>query len=308
MSAPMNGPPMPSIPTAGTPTTRTPTALRPVAAVAVAAALVAVHAVAVAAVLGEPGRVAVVHEVAGWVAALVGLGGTVTAARLFERGDHLRTVWGARAVASSLLVVSTALASASVHVDPGHLALLGARALVVLTSNALSVYALALLARTYQQSGLRPPLTWRFGTLWALLAVLAVAVTLPSLRQAVDMLGAGTESMLLGVRRIAGTLGDMGTLLLVAPLLQVAYLMRGGRLAWVWWAMGLAGASWLVYDAAAWLSGVLPGTPAHTYELLLVARSAGLTLVGLAGWLQREALATTGAPTGNAAAVERRAA
>jgi hypothetical protein len=267
--------------------------------VAVVALLVALHAAGVAAA-EDAGAVRNVHMAAGWVGALLGLVGTVAAARTFGPGDFLRTVWGVLAAASAGLLASTALVTASTYAAPDSVALLAARAAVVTVANGLSVYALALLALTYRRSGLQPPLTAAFALLWLATAAVALAVTAPSLREAVGLLGTGTVGSLNAVRRITGTLGDLGTMLLIVPILQVAYLLRGGRLAGVWWAMALSGASWLVYDAAGTLATLLPGEPARTEQLLLVTRSLGLGLVGLSGWLQREALrpdvAVTGAP------------
>ena len=47
------------------------------------------------------------------------------------------------------------------------------------------------------------------------------------------------------------------TMALLVPILRVAYLLRGGRLAWVWWALGISGAAWLLYDAREWVSAAM---------------------------------------------------
>ncbi|NNC22243.1 hypothetical protein HJC22_41805, partial [Corallococcus exiguus] len=112
----------------------------------------------------------------------------------------------------------------------------------------------------------------------------------PALVTAVGHLGQGFAATCTAVIALASTLADMTTILLVAPILRVAYMLRGGRLAWVWWAMGVSGAVWLFYDAREWLAPLLPGNPAEAVELLRTLRTSGLAMLGLAGWLQRSAL------------------
>ena len=57
--------------------------------------------------------------------------------------------------------------------------------------------------------------------------------------------------------------------------------------------MGLSGAAWLLYDARALLALLVPGQEAAALELLRVTRTLGLAAVGVAGWLQHDALAVT---------------
>jgi hypothetical protein len=160
----------------------------------------------------------------------------------------------------------------------------------VVLANVSTTFALVLLARTYKQSGLQPPPSPRASMLWAVAAVAALAVGGPALVTAVGHLGQGFAATCTAVIALASTLADMTTILLVAPILRVAYMLRGGRLAWVWWAMGMSGAVWLFYDAREWLAPLLPGNPTEAVELLRTLRTSGLALLGLAGWLQRSAL------------------
>jgi hypothetical protein len=71
---------------------------------------------------------------------------------------------------------------------------------------------------------------------------------------------------------------------------RIAYLMRGGRLAGAWWAVGLSEALWLAYDCRSWIARPLPFDPAHVFALVSVVRSPALALVGLGGILHREAV------------------
>ncbi|GEM_PF-3153219 len=266
------------------------------------------HAFAAAASLGEPHTLQRVHDVAGWGSGLLAVLGTFAAARSFESGDYLRKVWGGLAAGAFLSLVSTALRSYWLHAVPdvpfAQSPLLPYRMVVVVLANVCSTYALILLAMTYRRSGLQPPSSPRSNALWGGTAVAALAVGLPALATEVGHLGASTSATLSAIISIASTLADMTTILLVAPILGVAYMLRGGRLAWVWWAMGISGAMWLFYDARVWLAPLLPGEAARGEELLRTLRTSGLVLMGLAGWLQRAALAQRAVPSADGASAE----
>ncbi|NVI96881.1 hypothetical protein HV824_01915 [Myxococcus sp. AM009] len=253
------------------------------------------HAFAAASALDAPRALPLVHDVAGWGSGVLAVFGTLAAARSFAQGDYLRKVWGGLAAGALLSLVSTALRSYWLHAVPDvpftQSPLLPVRMLVVVLANVSTTYALILLAMTYRQSGLQPPPSLRSNALWVGTAVAALAVGVPVLATEVRHLGTDAISTMSAVISLASTLADMTTILLVAPILSVAYMLRGGRLAWVWWAMGISGAMWLFYDARGWLAPLLPGDAAQNAELLRTLRTSGLVLLGLAGWLQRTALA-----------------
>lgn len=257
-------------------------------------ALQLVHLAAVATSFQDAQRLALVGDVAGWAVGLLAVAGTAAAALAFGSGDYLRRVWGLLTAGAVLSLVSTALRSYWMHAVPDvpftESPLLPVRMGVVVLANVCTTFALVLLSRTYKQSGLQPPPSSRATLLWAVAAVAAVAVGGPAVVAAVGQLGQGFAATCTAVIALASSLGDMTTILLVAPLLRVAYMLRGGRLAWVWWAMGISGAVWLFYDARGWLAPLLPGNPAEAVELLRTLRTSGLAMLGLAGWLQRSAL------------------
>ncbi|MCP3097395.1 hypothetical protein LZ198_00755 [Myxococcus sp. K15C18031901] len=255
-------------------------------------ALQLAHLVAVA--TSAPERLPLVHDVAGWGSGLLAVLGTFAAASAFGSGDYLRKVWGGLAAGAALSLVSAALRSYWLHTVPDvpftSSPLLPYRMVAVVLANVCTTYALILLALTYKQSGLQPESTPRTTALWAVTAVAALAVGVPSLVTEVRNLASGAASLPSTVIGFVSTLADMTTIFLVAPILRVAYMLRGGRLAWVWWAMGLSGATWLLYDARVWLAPLLPGDSAQAAELMRSLRTSGLVLLGLAGWLQRTAL------------------
>jgi len=257
------------------------------------ALLTLVHLLGVASSLGSPDAIRMWHDAAGWVAVIVGVLGTVAAVTAFSRGDHLRRAWVLLMTAALLLLVGNALRSYWVHVAPGRdfaeSPLLYPRTLVIFAANASATWALVVFASTYRKSGLTPVSTIAGNGVWLCLTVLALY--LGGRQFGVDAVKmTSLPGIFSSLTNMASTLGDMATIILIVPILRVAYALRGGRLAWVWWAVGLSGAAWLAYDVRDWVSLALPGNAADHLELLRVFRTPGLALVGLAGFLQREAL------------------
>lgn len=242
----------------------------------------------------RPEHLAFIHDIAGWCSGLLAVAGTFAAASAFGSGDYLRRVWGGLTAGALLSLMSAAMRSYWLHTVPDvpftASPLLPFRMVVVVLANVATTFALVLLARTYRQSGLQPPSSPRASALWAGTALAALAVGVPALVTEVRNLISGNSPTASTVISLASTLADMTIIFMVAPILRVAYMLRGGKLAWVWWAMGLSGATWLLYDARVWLAPLLPGGEALGAELLRSLRTSGLVLLGLAGWLQRSAL------------------
>jgi hypothetical protein len=262
--------------------------------------LVVVHALSVAVSLDAPERIPLVHDVTGWAGALVGVLGTVAATRAFGRGDYLRQVWASSAAGAVLLLVGTALRSYWTHAAPGTAfldsPLLPYRMVVVVAANVFSTLALILMVRTYRRSGLQAPPSVKVNVLTALGGAVALALAVMQLRVDLPRLALGGTHAVSAVTSMASTLCDFATILLVVPLLRVAYMLRGGRLAQVWWVMGLSGAVWLIYDVRELLAAAMPGGDATAaLEFLRVSRTLGLSLLGVAGILQRVALAPAAA-------------
>ena len=255
---------------------------------ALGAVLVLLHAGAVLASLGSPERLPLINQVAGLVALLVAIAGTTLAARSFGEGDYLRRVWTLFAISAVLLFVASALRTGWMIAVPeqpfNQSALAPLRTGLVVVLNGLNVSALVLLALTYRRSGLTPPRNWKTHGLWAACTVAAVAGILPQLRQDLQAISSGGADGAQTLAHVVSAVADLTTIVLVAPILRVAYMMRGGRLAWTWWAMAAAGAMWLIYDAGRWELEQGP------LALLAVARTAAITLRGVAGLLQRAAL------------------
>ena len=257
-------------------------------AAGIGAGLVLLHGAAVLGTLGSPGQLPLIHQLAGLAACVVAIAGTVLAARAFSAGDYLRRVWSLFAVGAVLLFLASLMRTGWMLAVPGvpfeQSAMAGPRTLLVVVLNLLNVSALVLLALTYRRSGLKPPRSWVGYGLWALCTVAALAVTAPQLLRDLQHLSAGGGNTMQTLAHVVSTLGDLATIVLVAPILRVAYMMRGGKLAWVWWAMAASGAMWIVYDAHRWEGeqGAL--------ALFALTRTAGIALKGLSGLLQCAAL------------------
>lgn len=267
------------------------------AAIAATAALAALQLLAVALSLDHPDRLRSIHDAGGWVASIFGAAGAVVAARTFSPGEYLRRVWVLLATGSVLLLVGHAIRSAWINTTPqaafDDSALIYPRLVLVAAANTATTWGLLLLAYSYTHSGLEVPRTAAFNALWLAVAALALVLMVVQLRQ--DLAHFDTARHAAGsLTSIISTLADTADLILIAPVLRIAYLMRGGRLAGVWWAMGLSEALWLIYDCRAWIAHPLPLDQAHVMSLLLAVRIPALALVGLAGLLHREAVTAAG--------------
>lgn len=270
-------------------------------AVAAAAALAVGHLAAVVLLRGRPGDIRLANDVGHWAASLFGVAGTVTAARTFARGDYLRRVWALLAAAAALLVVGQLIITYWGRVAPGqplyHSPLIWVRLVVITVANAANVSGLFLLAFSYARAGLMVERTTAFNLSWLVISALAVALL--GLQFSADLGKLGSSGQAANaLTNIASTIGDAFVVILIAPLLRVAYLMRGGRLAGAWWAVGLSGFAWLMYDCRSWIAAGAPFDEKHAMDLLYVLRNPGLSLMGLGGFLQHDAVTR---PEGDAA-------
>ncbi|HZN92777.1 MAG TPA: hypothetical protein VFB81_08725, partial [Myxococcales bacterium] len=220
-------------------------------------AIAAVVAMAVAVFLGtalvldDPRWVRLVFDAGGWAGSLFGAFGTVAAARTFARGDYLRRVWTLIAAGAALLLAGHAVRSIWGYAMPdvafNDSPLVYPRFFIVTAANVCGVWGLALLAYSYAHSGIEVPRSAAFNAAWLAVSAVAAALVVHQLR--LDVGGVDSvHKFFLKLTNIVSTLADAASFVLIAPVLRVAYLMRGGRLAGAWWAIGLSGALWLIYD------------------------------------------------------------
>jgi hypothetical protein len=173
------------------------------------------------------------------------LGGAVSAALAFERGEYLNRAWLTFGGCYLLLLVNDSLGA----FGPGGQHMLLARGLVVVAANACSVAGTWMLAHAWTVAGLDDEETGRARrrAMFAGAAVLALAITGWALLKDIRALIGGDPGALID---IASDLGDTFTLALVAPVMHTALAMRGGLLRWPWGMVTLSGLAWIVYDAS----------------------------------------------------------
>ena len=169
--------------------------------------------------------------------------GCIYGARAFERGDYLHGAWlyfGASG--ATLLVRDTAFLV--FHLD--------ARVAMTAIANAFQVLS-----------------AWRFGRAWKMaelpeqphhlrtyvaVGVLVIIIGVGSLFIDVRESLGGNHLAMVGA---ASQMGDLASLLLIAPVLPTALALRGGSLAWPWALMAFCMVSWIAYDAYAALASVV---------------------------------------------------
>jgi hypothetical protein len=191
------------------------------------------------------------------------------AAKLFDRGDYLRLAWATQAASFALLVVAYAL-----EIWAGPTAYVLVRVVLTFGANATGVLGVVWFARAYRIAGLElPGSAWgrRAGVLVA--AIVALVIGTPSFVAAVKQVAGGDVD---GLRAAFSSLGDVGTFVLIAPLLMTALALRGGVLAWPWALFSAGTFAWLLFDTPdaivlTFYGGEAPGWITSGGELFRIA-------------------------------------
>jgi hypothetical protein len=174
--------------------------------------------------------------------------GSIAAAIRFQRGDYLRLAWVLTASCYALLLLKDVLfgtGSRLMHPFSDSVAVL--RGALTLLANAGGVIGAFLLARAWQVAGIFLPgskATQRL--VFAAGVAVSLAIAGRAAVQDVRTLIAGDPQILVIV---ASDLGDILSMILIAPVLLTAIALRGGLLAWPWTLMASAQIAWLFYDA-----------------------------------------------------------
>jgi hypothetical protein len=117
---------------------------------------------------------------------------------------------------------------------------------LVVLANISVITGIFMLARAWKVAGLMLPGT--SGQRWAVVLIavlLAAALGGPAVVNNFTELIGGDASALTG---IAMALGDIISLVLIAPVLLTALALRGGLFGWPWWFLTVSLLSWLLYD------------------------------------------------------------
>jgi hypothetical protein len=213
--------------------------------------------------------------------------GSVLAAQVFKRGDHLRRAWRFLALSSAFLLLRDVLLIPVLY-GLAPVAMPWIRAGLASLANVAGVLGTWLLANAWSIAGVELPGS-RFSRrgLMALAAVLALAIAGPTTWLRVQEAGTGNAR---AVAMVISGLADSAQLMLLAPVILTAAALRGGLLAWIWGLYAASQLAWLFYDALdAYGELILPGAPG----LLSVAESLrvlALLLTFSAGIAQRSVL------------------
>ena len=224
----------------------------------------------------------------------LGVIGALTAFALYSRGDYLRSAWGWLAVGSALLVEGDVISATLSSAFPPSTVVL-VRGAVLAVSNVATPLAMALFARALSRAGLdlvgSAVGRWLFTAAVAVISVFAVGGSILTAGRGV---AAGDYSHIVGL--ISG-LGDVATLVLVAPLIHNVVALRGGTLAWPFMLLAARSCSWLLYDA-------IPGVAAMDATgaaLRNCTRLWGVLFLFAAGLAQRWAMTAKREPVAVAA-------
>jgi hypothetical protein len=170
--------------------------------------------------------------------------GCLAAAFSFGRGEYLRRAWLFMGGCMLFLLLRDLTMLPAIEAALGSIDLL--RGVLVVLANISVVVGIFMLARAWRVAGLTLPGTK--GQRWAALLIavlLAVSLGGPGVVNNFIKLLGGDPAALTGM---AMALGDIISLILIAPVLFTAIALRGGLFGWPWWLLTASLLSWLLYD------------------------------------------------------------
>lgn len=177
---------------------------------------------------------------------LLGLAGSIIAARSFDRGEHLRRAWLLNGSCYALLLFRDLLFGAWLVRDSGE-PWQYLEAVIVLIANAGAVTGVWMLSRTWQVAGIALP--WsplqREIVRWIGI-VIGVVIAGPTFYFS---LAGALKGEVKAIVYVASSLGDTFAMALIVPVLLTTLALRGGLLIWPWGLMTASQFGWLCYDA-----------------------------------------------------------
>lgn len=170
--------------------------------------------------------------------------GCLAAAFSFSPGEYLRRAWLFMGGCMLFLLLRDVTMLPAIEAALPAVELI--RGILVVLANLSVIAGIFMLARAWKVAGLTLPGTG--GQRWAVLLIavlLAAALGGPGVvRNFTELIG-GDASALTG---LAMALGDIISLILIAPVLLTALALRGGLFGWPWWLLTASLLSWLLYD------------------------------------------------------------
>lgn len=182
----------------------------------------------------------------------VAAAGCASAALAFRRGELFRRAWSLHAIAFSIPVLNRLLSGPDQRWFLGQVPLRPVLdAALGLAVNGASVAGACLFVAAFLRSGLAlSGAPWVKGAVYGAVALLALALGLPTLTTAAPALGTASGAALgPAIADAASIAGDILCFVAAAPLIQIALELRGGVLALAWGLVGASNLGWLAYDA-----------------------------------------------------------
>jgi hypothetical protein len=215
---------------------------------------------------------------------LLGLTGSIIAARSFDRGQHLRRAWLLNGSCYGFLLLRDLLYGVWIARDSGEPSQY-LETVIVLIANAGAVTGVWMLSRTLKVAGIDLP--WsplrREIVRW-LGIVVGLAIAGPSLVFSID---GAMKGEVRAIVYVVSSAGDIVTLALIVPVLLTTLALRGGLLSWPWGLMTASQFGWLLYDATGTIRLFMhmePGTATMWSEIF---RALACTYCFAAGLAQR---------------------
>jgi hypothetical protein len=215
---------------------------------------------------------------------MLGLVGSIIAARSFERGQHLRRAWLLNGSTYGFLLLRDLLFGVWLIRDSGEPSQY-LEAAIILVANAGAVTGMWMLSRTWKIAGIDLPWSpMRQAIVHGIGVVVGLAIAGPTLWVSLEATMRGeTKAIVTAV----SSLGDIFSLALIVPVLLTTLALRGGLLSWPWGLMTASQFGWLLYDATITLNTFIHMEPATTRMWTEVFRAIACSYCFAAGLAQR---------------------
>jgi hypothetical protein len=215
---------------------------------------------------------------------ILGLVGSVIAARSFDRGEHLRRAWLLNASCYGFLLLRDLLFGVWLVRENGE-PLQYLEAVIVLVANAGAVTGVWMLSRTWQVAGIALPWSPLRREIVRWLGIVAgFAIAGPSVYFSID---GAMKGEVRAIVHVVSSAGDIFSLALIVPVLLTTLALRGGLLSWPWGLMTASQFGWLLYDATGTLRFFVHIAPATATMWSELFRAIACTYCLSAGIAQR---------------------
>ena len=215
---------------------------------------------------------------------------SLSAAWAFQAGDYLRRAWLLMATCYLMLVFDTLVFGVDSPFRGRDLSATGAlvSGTITILANVANISSLIIVGRAWRVAGLT--LEVKPSTFIAIeggIALVALFLLGPTV---VHQLNDAIHDQPDQLHGLASTLGDMVSMLVIAPLLLTAFSFRGGSLAWPWSLLTLSTLCWLGVDGADALGSQFHWSDGTLLLIRDTLRAVASLLQVAAAWAQRDAI------------------